>query len=147
MRFTPKTEEELEMEGVLPKGIYPFSVLKAEHAVSKKSGADMIKLSLRLYGDGRDAFATDYLMEAMAFKLAHFCEQTGLSDRYNSGELEADDCENREGWVRVDVKKDDYGTKNEVKDYVSKPETSAAQTRPAPKSRPLVDDDDDMVPF
>lgn len=116
----PLSKEDIENGGTLPAGTYPFSVIKAERGVSKK-GNDMIKLNLRLYGAERDAFCTDYLLETMPFKLGQFCTLTGLEDRYNAGELEAEDCMGREGYVTVKRTKDDYGVKNEVKDYVPEP--------------------------
>lgn len=115
--FTPKTENDLYQ--LLEKGDYDFEVLNAEDAVSKK-GNPMIKLTLKIYdknGNGRQMY--DYLLEALAFKLKHFCEATGLDDKYKAGKLEASDCLAKSGKVMIDVESSDaYPPRNSVKDYV-----------------------------
>lgn len=120
MRFTPKTEAELKV--VFPPGEYPAEVKSAVDAVSQK-GNDMIKLGLKVFGpDGtQTSMVTDYLMEAMLGKMLHFCEATGLMDRYNAGTLNADDCMDRQVRVKLKVDRDksgQYPDKNSVADYV-----------------------------
>jgi hypothetical protein len=43
VKITPKTEEQIKMERLLPAGDYPFQVLSAEDKRSK-NGNDMIAL-------------------------------------------------------------------------------------------------------
>lgn len=119
MRFEPKTEQELEEDGLLPKGTYDFEVIRAEDKQSKK-GNDMIALGLKVFAPtGGTPFVNDYLLEAMAHKLHGFCEEVGLSDKYESGSLAASDCMGRSGKVRIDIEKGkgDYPSKNVVKGY------------------------------
>lgn len=122
MRFTPKTKEELEFENLLPKGEYDFEVVKSEDAISKKSGAEMIKVNLKVFHDKGFQFITDYLMEAMAFKLRHFFETVGMIDAYNAGSIQAADLVGACGKVQLDIKpaNDQFPAKNAVKDYGSK---------------------------
>jgi len=35
MNFNPKTEEEIQKEGLVPLGIYPYKVIKAEDKISQ----------------------------------------------------------------------------------------------------------------
>ncbi len=152
MKFTPKTDDELAMDGLLQPGIYPFVVAKAEDTTSKRSGNDMLKLQLEVYGDGsRKVHVFDYLMESVADRLAKFCKNVGLGDKYDSGELDAYDCEGKEGWVCIKIQpaKDAYEPKNIVSYYCQKPErpTSDGPTPGAAKaSRQNLDDLED-VPF
>ena len=152
MRFEPKSEDEVAF--VVPPGEYDFEVDKAEHQVSKK-GADMIKLTLKVWGPGGKPFTIfDYLLESVAAKLRHFCAATGLLGLYESGTLEPHHCEGKSGTVRLKKKTDDYGTKNEVSDYVVSKLTPPPTREPlgtgkrhsAPSSAngPV---DDDSVPF
>jgi hypothetical protein len=136
MKFTPKTEQQLAEENLLTPGIYPFDVLEAHPKVSKAAQAagqtepNMIELKLKVYEDAdRGVFVTDYLMEAMAFKLRHFCEEVGLLDQYNKGTLTADMCAGRSGHAKIGPSKPngDFKPKDEVKDY-GRPKTTQKQT-------------------
>lgn len=151
MRFEPKTRQQLEdeekkrlEESLLPKGTYDFEVFRAEDTVSKK-GNDMIALGLRIYApDGSTPFVSDWLLEAMAYKLRHFCETTGLIAKYDDGTLCAEDCLHAAGKVQIDIEKakGNYGPKNVVKDYGAGPESDEM-----PRGKAAAEDDDDQVPF
>ena len=150
MKFAPKTADEIAMEGLLPAGVYPFQVVKAEDAVSKTSGKEMIKLTLEVYGEGnRKVNVFDYILESMADKLFKFCKVVGLEDKYNAGSLEAIDCEGTQGYVglKIDPAKNGYEPKNVVSyyrkdvDYDAKPHAASG-----PVSRP-VSELDDEIPF
>ncbi|CEG60979.1 DUF669 domain-containing protein [Legionella micdadei] len=133
MRFTPKTEEELQLMTLLEPGIYQFQVSTATNEMSK-SGNEMIKLTLNIWDkDGRLHFIYDYLLEAMGYKLRHFCETTGLIDKYDHGEINVTDCINRQGYVELAIQegklKDNgerYPSRNSVKDYIKKSKVESA---------------------
>lgn len=119
--FTPKTEQEIQEEGLLPAGIYPFEVIKAENQMSKK-GAPMVKLTLNVYNGESEKIVFDYLLEAMAYKLHAFCKHTGLQDQYDSGALNVDDMVGKSGFVKLKVQKsDEYGSQNSISNYVERP--------------------------
>jgi hypothetical protein len=126
MKFQPKTEADLNNERLCPEGIYPFEVLNAIEGQSKSSGADMITLKMRLFVGSEDTYLIDdYLLDSVAYKLFHFCAYTGLSHKYESGSLTAEDCKGKQGFLKLGIqkgKKKDDGTywsdKNTVKDYV-----------------------------
>ena len=129
MKFTPKSQEELDFENLLPKGEYDFEVVKAEDAVSKK-GNEMIKVNLKVFHGEGFQFVTDYLMEAMAYKLRHFFETVGMIDAYNAGSVQSADLVGVCGKVRIDIEPErtvekngvstTFAAKNTVKDYGSK---------------------------
>lgn len=125
MKFTPKTNEELSELGLIKDGIYNFEVLESAQQLSK-SGNEMIKVKLGVWDSkGVMRVIFDYLLEAMPHKLHHFCETTGLKDKYNIGELNAEDCLHKSGKVHITIEKGKekseggfYPDKNSVKDYV-----------------------------
>jgi hypothetical protein len=151
MRFTPKTEKEIAEENLLPKGEYNYEVISAADTTSKKSGADMIAVKLRIFvSEDGGITLTDYLMEAMARKLRNFCAQNGLMAQYESGTLRASDCEGKSGVAYVKIEKDktsQYPDKNAIADYpVKRGNAQDGHTTAPPTfdSGPISDDD---VPF
>ncbi len=129
MRFTPKTEEEVSAPLLLPAGVYRFQVNDAENCISK-SGNEMIKLTITVWADNAVTIF-DYLLEAMAHKLRHFCSATGLIAKYESGDLEDVDCVGKEGHLELIVQKgkqkDDgsmYPDRNAIKDYLLSVDTN-----------------------
>lgn len=134
MRFAPKTKEELDFDNLLPKGEYDFEVVKAEDAVSKKTGADMIKANLKVFHGEGFQFVTDYLMEKMAFKLHNFFETVGMMDAYNAGEIKAADLVGACGKVQIDIEaaSGDFPAKNVVKNYGSKAKKDAEKQAAKP---------------
>ena len=150
MKFAPKSPEELALDGLFPAGKYPFEVIKSEDAVSK-SGNEMVKLSLKVYGQGeRVTTVFEYLMASNQQRLSQFCTFTGLAAKYEAGELEASDCEGRQGWVCIKIQpaKDGYDPRNVVNYYCPKPEGTVAG---APAARLAAKPNDleelDSIPF
>lgn len=149
LQFKPKTEKEIEELTALPNGEFPATVTAAESAVSKKSGADMIKITVLVYVGDRKFQFTDYLMPAMEVKLYNFCKQANLLDEYHAGSLTPEMCENKELWVKLGIQKgkDGFADKSEIKDYIAEP---AKKTTPvSAKSTPttLKPEPDDEAPF
>jgi len=149
MRFTPKTDEEINAENMLAPGIYSFEVINAENKVSKKDN-EMIVLSLQIFDhDGNHAQRiNDYLLESMAFKLKHAAEACGFGDQYKSGDLQAEWFVGKTGQVRVGVEpaKDNYPARNSIKDYIVKkdgePDTPMVASGKTPSA-----DLGDAIPF
>lgn len=150
MRVTPKSDEEIEkeQEKFRPlKGVFDFEVIEASEGISK-AGNDMIKLTLGVWRpDGSQLFVYDYLLDAMAFKVKHFCEAVGLTDRYEAGDLVAFDCKGKGGRVELKIEKDDKGNdKSVVKDYVKREISANGKQPPAgllDEGKPL----NDEIPF
>ena len=123
MKFTPKTEEQLQNERfrLLDKGEYGFEIVGSVDEVSKK-GNEMIKLTVKLY-EGAEAVGQvfDYLLESIGYKLRHAACACGLDAQYNSGNLQAQDFDGRTGRCVVGVQKDktgQYADRNVVEDYI-----------------------------
>lgn len=105
MKFTPKSDKELAEERLLPEGEYGFEISGAVDKVSK-AGNDMIELTVRVFkDDGNFLLVTDYLMEAILYKVAHACKACGLYDRYENGNLEADDFVGKTGQLKLGIQK------------------------------------------
>lgn len=154
MKFTPKSqdtitreERERKAKRLLPPGDYDFEVIQAEDKVSN-AGNDMIKLTLRVFApDGTTVLVDDYLMEKMAYKLRHFADGTGLTARYDSGEMVAFDCVGASGKVTLKHETSEkYDPKCVVKDYVVGDKSEKPTPRPV-RSREPGDDDEDQIPM
>jgi len=152
VRITVKTEAEIEAESnrnsdIWPRGNYDFEVMAVEEKVSK-SGNEMIELRLKVYdATGNSQTIWDYLLDNIAYKIAHACEAMGLSDQYAVGELHAEDFIGKTGTLVLYIKKaqNGYPEKNAVADYVkSRP---AARIQPRAKASAGGGDLDDEIPF
>lgn len=148
MKFKPKSEEEINAEGLWPMGFYPFEILEGSDEVSG-SGNDMIKLKVQLFNqDGDNIIVFDYLLEKLAYKLRHCAEVCGLLDKYQSGELHGDDFIGKSGSAKVGIQKDkqgQYPDKNTISDYVvQKSQPHSTPVASAPVSAPALNDE---IPF
>jgi hypothetical protein len=148
MTYTPKTEEQLADEALLPEGIYDFVVIDTDDKPSKK-GNNMITLKLCVFdGDGGQRYIFDYIAFGNTFgerKFRHAAAACNLLDIYNSGQLEAHTFIGSCG--RVKLKKqagtDDFPMpKNVVVDYVEKDDME--ERAKTTKTKDLIDDD---IPF
>ena len=153
MKFAPKSEEEIQKANLAPEGEYDFQVVAAEDATSKK-GNPMIKLKLGIFSGNAMAWqVTDYLIEAMAEKLRHFCDCVGLLKKYEAGSLDAIDCRGREGRVVLEIEEQNgYHPKNSVVNYVCKTVKPAAGAAAGPAAAPRAplgekQEGEDDVPF
>ncbi len=121
MKFTPKTEAELRADKVLPKGEYDVEIVGCEEAVSKKSGLDMLKLTLKVHGPEKAVLANDYIVCNQQDKLHNLCSSIGIVDKYAKGEVGPSELANQWAYAKVDVESNDtYGDKNVIKKYVVK---------------------------
>lgn len=141
MKVTPKTEAEVSIQP-LPAGIYDAEIGTAEDKVSN-AGNEMIKVDVTVFDSkGNKRFVYDYLMDALPYKIRHACAAMGLLDKYEAGQITADDFINKSCKVKLRIKKDPSGTyadKNEIQDYVVEEKTSKPTT-----AKPELDD---TIPF
>lgn len=154
MRLNLKTEKEIAEANLLPAGVYDFEVRSAEDAVSKSSGADMIKLTLEVFdADGKTHILNDYLLDAMPAKLRHAAKVFGLLADYERGALMSNDMSGKTGKIKVGIKKDksgQYPDQNNVQDYVVGSGVAAPATRLGAKRQmapAIAGDLDDDIPF
>lgn len=122
MRFDPKQMRE---DALPKKGQYHFTVLHTREKTSS-SGNDMFIFKLRLERDGIRSFqftTTIVVMPSMFWRLEHFGKATGLAEKVESGDLMAQDCDGREGYLELDhrVSKETGEIEAFVKDFL-KPE-------------------------
>ena len=129
MRIIPKTDDEIRKSLLLPEGTYDFEVESAEETISKK-GNPMVVVKLRVFtGEGGSRIVTDYLMEAMQFKLRHYMHAVGLGGDYDAGNVDASTFQGRSGRVALSVEdQPGYPPKNTVDDYLVPDESKAAST-------------------
>jgi hypothetical protein len=145
VKITPKTEAQISQGGLLPKGEYDFEVVEAYDKKSS-AGNEMISLVLHVFdNEGNYHTVFDWLVstDGAEYKVRHFCATTGTLDKYDAGNLVADDCKELTGKAKIVIKKDkagNYPDKNGVSDYVQ-PTDSTAKAVYVPKEL------DDEIPF
>jgi len=151
MRFTPKSQKELDEERLLPDGQYGFVISDAKNKTSA-AGNEMIELTVRVFKpDGNFILISDYLMEKMLYKLLHCCEVCGLTKEYEAGELDPNLFVGKEGYVKIKTQKDKTGAypdKNVIADYISS-DDGAKFTAPKDNLSKALDGDEleDDIPF
>jgi hypothetical protein len=143
--FTPLSE--LECLNLMQPGEYDFSVEKAEPKVSKKTGKDMIMLTLRVYDNlGRERVVIDHLIDSLMYKVKHFCDSVGLEAEYAAGGFLPEICVGRSGKCKIIIDEPEEGSpyqpKNAVKDYIKRTASQIAK-------EPVKDDGfgDKDIPF
>lgn len=144
--FKPKTQEEIDAEGLLPDGVYPFEVLEAEEKQDKNQDP-FFKLKVAVYAGDKPDWIKDNLSPVwMVNKLKHFCDLHGLAKYYESGSIDARKFVGVAGYCKVKTAKakGDFPAKNEIADYVAKPNGAAAAA-----TKPPINDDasDSDIPF
>jgi len=148
MRFTAKTEEQIAQGNLIPDGTYNFRVEAAQNKFSK-NGNEMIELQLTIWDhENKQRVLTDYLVEAIEYKLRHFCTATGLLSVYEANELNDVQCVGKTGNVEIGRKKgkDDDRYWNVVKDYVAPSQDGASgPNEPIPPKAAVPFNDD--IPF
>ncbi|MGI0012333.1 MAG: hypothetical protein ACREBU_02660 [Nitrososphaera sp.] len=147
MNYTPKTEEELDKEALLPEGSYDFEVVSTSDRPSK-SGNEMIALKLCVFGrDGSSHYVYDYIALGTNLgerKLRRAAVSCGLLDIYNSGKLTDRDFLNTAGKVFLKQKEGtvEFPPKNIVTEYF--PKFNPVRKNDPRPSKEIIDDD---VPF
>lgn len=148
MKFKPKSAEQIKQEEkerkeafLWPVGEYSFEILEAEEGLSN-AGNQQIKAKVKLFkDDGKSQTVYDYLQPegAMAHKLRHLSEASGLLTEYETGEIEDYQLVGKTGICKVGINKDktgQYPDRNGIVDYLVSP------SKAAPKAV-----EDDEIPF
>lgn len=148
MTYTPKSEETLAKEGLLPDGTYDYEVADTSDKPSKK-GKDMYTLKLHVFGDDGAAHVIyDYISLGNNFgerKLRHAADASNIIEIYESGKLKPSDFQGKTGKVIIKMQDGtaDYPLpKNVVGDYVKRPLKETVATGALPP-----DVEGDEVPF
>lgn len=130
MDFTPLSDKELNELNLYPEGTYKFRVLRTEQKISRASN-DYFGLKMMIQINGKDRPLFDMLMfeGKMMYKTKHFCETTGMLDKYENGKLMPFECDGKEGTLKLThtVNQKTGELQNTVKDYVSSEENPIAQ--------------------
>jgi hypothetical protein len=144
MNVTPFDEKDLP-KNLLEKGEYDFEVTESADMVSR-NGNEMIKLKIAVWvGEKVRCYLFDYLLDALPAKLRHACDSFGLLDKYQSGNLKADDFYGRTGKGKIGIKSDStgqYPDKNIISDYVCRGTKPLQQ-----KNTEQFSNDDSDMPF
>lgn len=149
MKFTPKSEKEIQTASLFPAGTYEGEIAFAEDAVST-AGNDMIRLTVMVIdGSGKSRMVKDYLVEAISYKLRHIAEACGVLDKYEAGNLMADDLQGHGVKVRlaIDDKNKDFPPKNVIQDYLVEGGSKSQRAKAAEVNADAAKGMDDHIPF
>lgn len=124
MQFTPKTEEEIAMGGLLPEGLYPYKVTKSQDSVSR-AGNEYIALTLDVF-DRNFVRSPVFTNLSLVKLLKHFCDVNGMQEQYKSGNIpDIEFMGKHGGLVHIGIEPEKpngnggmYRAKNIVLDYV-----------------------------
>jgi hypothetical protein len=121
MNFKPASEEEIAANGVWPAGPYAFVILEAEEKLSASKGNPMIELRIEISRrDGKKRIVRDYLLPQRQDKLLHAAKACDVLERYNAGQLLADNFIGKTGSLRLAIQRSrGFPPKNVVEDYVT----------------------------
>jgi len=123
MKVNPRTDKEFQDMKLMEPGEYDFTVSEAVETYSQ-AGNEMIKLTLKVINNlGKVYTINDFLIDSdtMGFKIRHLWDSAGLLDKYESGEINAQDILNKRGRAKISIQKDKkgiYSDKNIVSDYI-----------------------------
>ena len=116
--------KQMREEALPAKGQYHFTVLHTREKTSS-SGNEMLILKLRLERNHKsfNFFSTIVLTPKMFWLFEHFCKATGMPEKIDDGNLMAQECDGKEGYLEMDHRVNQQTGEIEayVKDFV-KPE-------------------------
>ena len=112
MKFTPLQEDKKVYEDtIVPEDMYEFEITHAEEKISK-AGNPYLYTRLELVNWNPLKIVHCNLM---GFRLKNFCEVTGLTTLYETGEVFVYDVIGKRACARIKITEDPkYGRKNEV---------------------------------
>jgi len=122
-KFNPEEYEEKSFEPV-PAGNYPFEVVDAVEDTSK-AGNEMIVMELAVDVGRENPLTMKYVNlvfhKNCYFVINAFCQSTGLTDKWDAGQLDAEDCFGVSGTVKIvpGPEKDDGRQFMEVDQFVT----------------------------
>lgn len=125
-QFKSLNEEEIKALNIMQPGKYNFEVIKAKEKLSK-SGNPRLELQLQVWDShGKIHIVFDSFTDhpKMMYKIKHFCEATGLINKYSSNCLEEIDCEGKRGVADIIIQKGQpkdggfYPDRNAIRDYI-----------------------------
>ncbi len=153
MNFIPKTEEELQMESLLPEGSYEYQVIKCEDKISQ-AGNQYTAVTLKVW-DNEGKEHQVFTNMALIKLLKHFCDVNNMVEEYKSGNIPAESfLYKAAGKVLLGVEGEKpnpkggfYKAKNIVKDYIVAPHGSTMKPLPEVKNGFKDSSLDEDLPF
>lgn len=147
--YTPKSENQLAQESLLPAGEYDFEIIETLDRPSK-AGNYMYTFKLHVFdADSQPRIIFDYIALGNNFgerKLRHAADASGIINIYESGKMTPSDFQGRTGRLKLKQQPGNSqypDPKNVVEDYIKR--EVAGVTYDAPKKQD--DELDDSIPF
>lgn len=157
--FQPIPMSELKRNRLMERGVYDFEVRSAENKTFQTGSKGILLKCTVFQPNGGEKWIDCNLVfsEKALFQVADFCAAVGLMANYESGNLDARDCEGRAGKCRVGIEeKEGYEPRNKISGFVvpkpanaaprSQPQSARVTPAPASTSAPTPSDDSE-IPF
>lgn len=120
MEFNAKQMRE---DALIKKGDYKFRISQGREKTSA-AGFNMIVLKLMITVNSRDIpiYCTLLFMPRMFWLVEHFCQATGMSEKIEEGRLLAQDCDGKEGYLKINhrVSKETGELEAYVQDFIKR---------------------------
>ena len=84
-------------------GVYRFLVVKAQEAISKRSGQPMIAITMKISSAGYDYIVTDYMTGSYIERVREFLLASGKTELMSNDSLEPDDFLGCSGLVKIGI--------------------------------------------
>lgn len=113
--------------GCFPAGVYDATVEAAIETTSKKTGADMLVITFKVYSpNGREQALKDYVVNPTGlWRLKKLAKALGRMEEFDSGVFREEHYVGGNLKLELEVEEDDqYGDKNRIKAWL--PSTTAA---------------------
>lgn len=122
-----------------PEADYHATLTNVEDAVSKSSGDDMEVWTITVYNDaGITQTIKDYVTAGAAFKIKQLAKALDRKADFESGKFHAEDYIGSSFLASLKIEEDDeYGDKNKIKTYKSKPASTANSLKAHTSNRPV----------
>lgn len=121
MKFVKLTEEEIKKSFLIPEGQYSAEVLRTDEKTDK-NGEIYFNLKIRVNLGGmkeKTKYDLIYFNGNRFYKFKHFCESSGLQDKYNAEEIFPIDCDGKKCTVLIKHRTNKEGLiEDYIKDYI-----------------------------
>lgn len=150
MTYKPKSDDQLDREGLFQPQTCDFEIKEATQGPSKSSGNLMITLAVKVFdAAGNQQTIWDYIVFGTNFgerKFKHAAKACGLLNEYNAGTLTYQEFEGKNGKCEIDIQEaqNGYGAKNIIKEYIDKEGIEESPVKKKAKEAAPIDDE---IPF
>lgn len=132
----PITYEAKDASKAWPAGDYDATLVKVEDAISKTSGNEMQKWTIKVYNSqGKETTIFNYVTGAFPLSIKFLAKALGKEDDFKANRFQADDYVGSNFRVTLSVEDNgEYGEQNKIKAWLPKATGSSSKSNGSNKS-------------